>query len=92
MDAISVCAVVLRLLVCGPVGNNPIFSSALRDLPHERRGGIIGRECLIAVAEQLQRRLGERVVPAFERLMGLILAAIAVELMLRGIKTFIAEL
>lgn len=36
--------------------------------------------------------LAERVTVAFERLMGLVLAAIAVELMLRGIKTFIAQL
>ncbi len=47
---------------------------------------------VLTFAEQLQRWLGERVVLAFERLMGLILAAIAVELMLRGIRTFIAEL
>jgi MarC family membrane protein len=198
MDATFVSAVALLLLVCDPVGNIPIFSSALRDVPRERRGGIIGRECLIAFgvltlfvfvgqpfmrllglselslqigggvvlmlvairmvfpskegifgqppggepfivplavpalagpsalatvlllvareptrlwwwvaaiavvmavsalvltfAEQLQRWLGERVVLAFERLMGLILAAIAVELMLRGIRTFITEL
>jgi small neutral amino acid transporter SnatA (MarC family) len=38
------------------------------------------------------RFLGERVTLAFERLLGLVLAAIAVEQILRGIKTFIASL
>ncbi|GAB4475996.1 MAG: MarC family protein [Burkholderiaceae bacterium] len=47
---------------------------------------------ILAFAERLQHRLGERVTVAFERLMGLVLAAIAVELMLRGIKTFVAQL
>lgn len=198
MEANFVSAVVLLLLVCDPFGNVPIFISALRDVPSERRRRIILRECLIAFAvltvfvfvgrpfldllglselslqiggavvlmlvairmvfpspegvygqppdgepfivplavpalagpsalatvlllvsrdpqrtwawvaaiavvmavsavilafaERLQHRLGERVTLAFERLMGLVLAAIAVELMLRGIKSFVAQL
>ncbi len=47
---------------------------------------------ILAFAERLQRWLGDRVTVAFERLMGLVLAAIAIELMLRGIKTFVAQL
>ncbi len=47
---------------------------------------------VLAFAERLQTWLGERVTVAFERLMGLVLAAIAVELMLRGIKIFVAQL
>jgi small neutral amino acid transporter SnatA (MarC family) len=47
---------------------------------------------ILAFAERLQHWLGERVTIAFERLMGLVLAAMAVELMLRGIKTFVAQL
>ncbi len=47
---------------------------------------------VLAFAERLQTWLGERVTVAFERLMGLVLAAIAVELMLRGIKLFVAQL
>lgn len=198
MDASFVSAVVLLLIVCDPFGNIPIFVSALRDVPRERRRAIILRECLIAFAvlvafvfvgdpflrllglselslqiggavvlmlvalrmvfptpegiygqpaggepfivplavpalagpsalatvlllvsrepdrswqwvaaiavvmaasalvlafsERIMRLLGERVTQAFERLLGLVLAAIAVELMLRGIKTFIAGL
>jgi small neutral amino acid transporter SnatA (MarC family) len=198
MEANFVSAVVLLLLVCDPFGNVPLFISALRDVPHERRRRIILRECVIAFAvltvfvfvgqpfldllglselslqiggavvlmlvairmvfpspegvygqppggepfilplavpalagpsalatvlllvsrdpqrtwtwvgaiavamavsavilafaERLQHWLGERVTIAFERLMGLVLAAMAVELMLRGIKTFVAQL
>jgi len=47
---------------------------------------------ILAFAEKLQTLLGERATVAFERLMGLILAAIAVELMLRGIRAFMASL
>jgi MarC family membrane protein len=196
MDATFVSSVVLLLLVCDPFGNVPIFVSALRDVPRERRRRVILRECVIAFgvltafvfvgrpfldllglseqslqiggavvlmlvairmvfptaegvygqtpggepfivplaipalagpsalatvllfvsrephrtwwwvaaiavavsgaalilvfADRLQQWLGERVTVAFERLMGLILAAIAVELMLRGVKQFVA--
>lgn len=198
MDSSFLSAVVLLLLVCDPLGNIPIFTSALRDVPVARRRRIILRECLIAFvilvafvfvgqpfldvlglsqpslqiggavvlmlvalrmvfpgkegvygetpggepfivplavpaiagpsalatvlllvarepahkwqwiaaiaivlaisavvltfADRLAHRLGERVILAVERLMGLVLAAIAVELMLRGIRTFVASL
>jgi len=198
MDASFISAVVLLLIVCDPLGNVPIFISALREVPRERRRMIILRECLIALAvlvtfvfvggpflrllglselslqigsavvlmlvalrmvfptpegifghspagepfivplavpalagpsalatvlllvareparswqwvaaivvvmaisavvlafaERIMQLLGERVTLAFERLLGLVLAAIAVELMLRGIRSFIASL
>lgn len=198
MNESFVSAVVLLLLVADPFGNVPIFVSALRDVPPERRLRIVLRECLIAFvvlsafvfagrpflqtlglsetalqiggavvlmlvalrmvfpspegvygtapggepfivplavpalagpsalatvmllvsknpsrslewvaaigvvmavsavilvsADRLQRLLGERVTLAFERLMGLVLAAIAVELLLRGVRTFVATL
>ena len=47
---------------------------------------------VLVFAERLQKRLGERAVIAFERLMGLILTAIAVEMILKGIKAFVAQL
>jgi MarC family membrane protein len=198
MDSGFASAVVLLLIVCDPVGNIPIFVSALREVPRERRRAIILRECLIAFAvlvtfvfvgqaflrllglselslqigggvvlmlvalrmvfptpegvfgqapggepfivplavpalagpsalatvlllvsrdpartwqwvgaiavvmalssvvlalsERIMHLLGERVTLAFERLLGLVLAAVAVELILRGIKTFVAGL
>ncbi len=43
-------------------------------------------------ADRIARRLGERGLLAFERLMGLILTAIAVEMSLRGIEDFVHQL
>jgi small neutral amino acid transporter SnatA (MarC family) len=44
---------------------------------------------VLVFADRLQQWLGEKVTAAFERLMGLVLAAIAVELLLRGIRDYI---
>ena len=43
---------------------------------------------VLALADRLQRWLGERAVLAFERLMGLVLTALAVEMLLSGVRTF----
>jgi MarC family membrane protein len=43
-------------------------------------------------AERLQQKLGPQVMTAFERLMGLILSAMAVEMFLAGIREFIKSL
>lgn len=197
MDNSFISAVVLLFLVADPIGNIPIFISALRDVPAARRQRVILRECFIAFsvlaafvftgrgvldliglsdvslqiggavvlmlvalrmvfptpegvfgqptgsdpfivplavpalagpsalatvllfvaespgrkwewiaaiavvmsasalvlafAERIQTLVGERVTLAFERLMGMVLAAIAVELLLRGIKTYVAS-
>jgi MarC family membrane protein len=50
--------------------------------------------CAIALvlAERIQKWLGERTVMAFERLMGLVLVAISVEMMLGGIRVFVHQL
>ncbi len=47
---------------------------------------------VLVFADRLQRRLGERAVIAFERLMGLVLIAIAVEMVLKGMRAFIVQL
>ncbi|MGW8393590.1 MarC family protein [Pseudoduganella sp. HUAS MS19] len=43
-------------------------------------------------AERLQKALGSQVMTAFERLMGLILAAMAIEMLLAGIRDFVKTL
>lgn len=50
--------------------------------------------CAIALvlAERIQKWLGERTMMAFERLMGLVLVAISVEMVLGGIRTFVHQL
>lgn len=47
---------------------------------------------ILLFAERIARYLGERGVQALERLMGLILTAVAVEMLLRGIETFVHQL
>jgi MarC family membrane protein len=47
---------------------------------------------VLVLAERIQRVLGDRLVMAFERLMGLILVAISMEMLLRGIKDFAGQL
>ena len=47
---------------------------------------------LLLCAERLSKLVGERGLLAFERLMGLILTAIAVEMLLQGIQSFVRQL
>lgn len=47
---------------------------------------------VLLLAERIQRIVGERVVMAFERLMGLVLVAISVEMLIRGIKQLARQL
>jgi len=62
----------------------------------DRRLEWIGALCVTMVvsaivlvsAERIQRIIGTRLVVAVERLMGLVLVSVAIEMMLRGFKTF----
>jgi MarC family membrane protein len=47
---------------------------------------------ILLLAERISRWVGERALIAFERLMGLLLTAIAVEMLLRGIEAFVRHL
>ena len=47
---------------------------------------------VLLLAERIQRVLGERFIIAVERLMGLILVAVAVEMLLRGFKEFAVQI
>jgi len=47
---------------------------------------------VLVLAERIQRLIGDRLVNAFERLMGLILVALAVEMLIRGLKQLSLEL
>ena len=46
---------------------------------------------VLLAAERIARVLGERALMALERLMGLVLTAIAVEMLLRGIRAFVDQ-
>jgi MarC family membrane protein len=66
----------------------------------ERRLEWIGALCVtmlisaavLVSAERIQRVIGTRLVTAVERLMGLVLVSVAIEMMLRGVKTFALQL
>jgi multiple antibiotic resistance protein len=47
---------------------------------------------LLLSADRLSRCIGERGLMALERLMGLLLTAIAVQMLLRGIEGFVLQL
>jgi MarC family membrane protein len=47
---------------------------------------------LLAFAERVSKAVGERALLAFERLMGLVLTAIAIEMLLKGIASFVRQL
>ncbi|MCX8516472.1 MAG: hypothetical protein ORN28_00120, partial [Rhodoferax sp.] len=47
---------------------------------------------VLVSSEWIQRIIGTRLVVAVERLMGLVLVSVAIEMMLRGIKTFALQL
>ncbi len=47
---------------------------------------------VLVLAERIQRVAGDRFVVALERLMGLVLVAVSIEMMLRGVKTFAHQL
>ena len=65
----------------------------------DRRMEWIGALCVtmlvsavvLVAAERIQRMFGNRLVIAAERLMGLVLVSVAIEMMLRGIKTFVQQ-
>jgi small neutral amino acid transporter SnatA (MarC family) len=47
---------------------------------------------VLGFAEKIADFLGEQVTMAFERLMGLVLTAIAIEMLLAGIQKFVLQL
>jgi MarC family membrane protein len=53
---------------------------------------MLATAALLVSAEQLAKLAGEQGLLALERLMGLILTAVAVEMLLRGIETFVRQL
>ena len=83
-------------MIAGPSALATVMLMASRD--PERIGAWIvaltvamaASALVLALSDRLQRRLGERAVIALERLMGLVLTALAVEMLLAGIRSFAA--
>lgn len=82
--------------IAGPSALATVLVMASRE-PHRIGDWLIALTAAMAVsvvvlvsAERISRRLGERGIVAMERLMGLILTAIAIEMLLSGLQQFIA--
>jgi len=84
--------------IAGPSAMATVMLMVSRDPAHRiywvlaLTGAMVVTTLVLLSADRLQRLLGERVVQAFERLMGLVLTALAVEMLLGGIKGFVAQL
>jgi small neutral amino acid transporter SnatA (MarC family) len=76
METLS--AALLLFLIMDPVGNIPVFLPLLKDLPARLFG-----------ATTLYRILGARVISALERLMGMLLVALSVQMFLDGLASYL---
>ena len=85
-------------LIAGPSAIATVMLMVSRN-PSQRLAWIVALTAAMAVATivlvaayRLQRVLGERGMIAVERLMGLVLTALAVQMLLDGVRGFVAEL
>ncbi|MBS0326336.1 MAG: MarC family protein [Proteobacteria bacterium] len=85
-------------LIAGPSALAAVMLMVSRD-PAHRVAWIVALTAAMAAATiamlaayRLQRLLGERGMLAVERLMGLVLTALAVQMLLDGVRTFVASL
>ena len=85
-------------LIAGPSALATVMLMATRE-PHRMGTWLAALTAAMAVTtgvlaagERLQRRMGDRAMHAIERLMGLILTALAVEMLLGGIRAFVEGL
>ncbi len=84
--------------IAGPSALATVMLMASRDPEHMATWmlaltiAMVVTTLVLAASDRLQTWLGPRVVGAFEKLMGLLLTALAVEMLLNGLRTFIVEL
>lgn len=84
--------------IAGPSALATVMLMASRDPDHvgvwaaALTAAMVATTMMLLGAERLQRLLGEAAMRAFERLMGLVLTAVAIEMLLGGLKGFIAQL
>ena len=96
MEHNFLCAFILLLLVLKTFSCPPVFVPLIRDVAPERRRRLVVRKGLIAftvllLCQRIRKLLGDSVVSALEKLMSLVLTAIAVEMILTGLKLYFAR-
>jgi MarC family membrane protein len=85
-------------MIAGPSALATVMLMATRDPAHMGAWvaavsmAMLVTTVVLVAAHRLQAVVGERVVVALERLMGLVLTAVSVEMLLNGIRAFIAQL
>lgn len=85
-------------MIAGPSALATVMLLATRDPAHIANAAValtlaMAITTLVLVGSyRLQELLGERAMVALERLMGLVLTALAVEMLLTGVRTFVAQL
>ena len=84
--------------IAGPSALATVMLMASRDPAHlgewtlALSAAMAATTLVLLAAHRLQGWLGERAVLAMERLMGLVLTALAVEMLLGGVRSFVAQL
>ncbi|NDP42567.1 MAG: hypothetical protein GZ089_07610 [Aromatoleum sp.] len=84
--------------IAGPSALATVMLMASRDPAHlgvwtlALSAAMAATTLVLLAAHRLQALLGERAVLAMERLMGLVLTALAVEMLLGGVRTFVTQL
>ena len=84
--------------IAGPSALATVMLMASRDPAHmvtwvvALSAGMALTTLVLLGAQRLQAVLGERAIQAFERLMGLVLTALAVEMLLNGVRTFATQI
>lgn len=85
-------------LIAGPSALATVMLMASRDPEHMGTWfgalslAMAANTVVLMSAQKLQHVLGERALVAFERLMGLVLTALAVEMLLSGVRSFVESL
>lgn len=85
-------------MIAGPSALAAVMLLASREPSHlpgsvaALTAAMVVTTAVLVGAHRLQAALGERVVIALERLMGLVLTALAVQMLLDGVRTFVAQL
>ena len=83
--------------IAGPSAMATVMLMASRDPQHigtwaaALSGAMAVTTITLVAAGRLQRLLGERTIRAFERLIGLVLTAVAIEMLLDGVRSFAGQ-
>jgi small neutral amino acid transporter SnatA (MarC family) len=85
-------AALLLFLVMDPLGNIPMFITALKNVLGALTLAWLASSLILLFASGMRRHLGAKGLIALERLMGMVLVTLAVQMLMSGIRLFLASL